>query len=80
VVLAVSAVASFVPALVNHGLDRIASPLTDPTVHDYRSGFLRRDSPPRSKECVIHGKATMGGDAGFVHISPTSTTPCEFGD
>ncbi len=29
------------------------SPLADPTVQDYRSGFFRRDSPPRPTSIVV---------------------------
>jgi hypothetical protein len=48
------------------------SPLADPTVQIYRSGFLKRDSPHHSKNAG-YVVATMGVSVGWLHISPRSS-------
>ena len=48
------------------------SPLADPTVQIYRSGFLKRDSPDHSKNAE-YAVATMGVSVGWLHISPRSS-------
>jgi len=50
----------------------LLSPLTDPTVQDYRSGFLKRDSPSYSKRGRSE-VATTGVSVGLLQISPTSS-------
>jgi len=74
--LAVSAL-RFVPGVGQPWPDR-CSLLTDPHRADYRSGFPQTRLPSRSR--MFDPWEHMGGDAGFVPISPTSTTSCEFGD
>jgi hypothetical protein len=48
------------------------SPLTDPTVRDYRSGFLKRNSPHHAKNggYVV---ATRGVSLEWLHISRRSS-------
>ena len=43
-----------------------------PICQDYRSGFLRRDSPHQSKN-VRYGVATMDASVEWLHISPRSS-------
>src|SRR6516225_3415547 len=51
---------------------RRLSPLTDPTEQDYRSGFLKRDSPHQAKNAG-YAAATRDVSVGWLHISPRSS-------
>ena len=75
--LAVSAVSSFDARLGSPRRVRL-SPLADPTVQDYRSGFLKGASPHLAKNVGFEA-ATMGVSVGWLHISPRSSHFHEFG-
>ena len=55
------------------------SPLTDPTVQNYRSGFLKRSSlrPPKTARSAVATTDTAGG---LPHSAPTSAVSRACGD
>jgi len=58
--------------------DRLLSPSQTPPCR-ITAAVPQTRLPSPFQECVIHG-SNNGWRRRFVHISPTSTTPCEFGD
>jgi hypothetical protein len=49
-------------------------PLADPTVQNYRSGFLRRDSPHQAKN-VGYAVATMDASLGWLRLTRSIMLP-----